>query len=126
MPAKLEPGQQKALERAARECFIALGCRDVARIDFRMDEQGKIYFLECNPLPGLTPGWSDLVLIAKAAGMEYDALIAEILSGAFRRYKERERERRNEAREPEPAKPVNGNGAVSLPPPVEQLSESGK
>ncbi|MGZ6125674.1 MAG: hypothetical protein ACXWLR_11985 [Myxococcales bacterium] len=25
----------------------------------------KIYFLECNPLPGLTPGWSDLVLIAK-------------------------------------------------------------
>jgi len=109
VPAHLEPAQLRALERAARECFIALGCRDVARVDFRMDEQGKVYFLECNPLPGLTPGWSDLVLIAKAAGIEYHALIAEILSGAIRRYKERERERRESARIPVPQ---------SVPPPV--------
>jgi D-alanine-D-alanine ligase len=100
VPARLEPAQVKALERAARECFMALGCRDVARVDFRMDATGKIYFLECNPLPGLTPGWSDLVLIAKAAGIEYDALIAEILSGAIRRYKERARERRSEQGDP--------------------------
>jgi D-alanine-D-alanine ligase len=128
VPATLEPSQLKGLERAARECFIALGCRDVARVDFRMDAQGKIYFLECNPLPGLTPGWSDLVLIAKAAGIEYNALIAEILSGAIRRYKERERERRTEARPLEVAKPLNGNGAVSVPPPPasEALAESGK
>jgi D-alanine-D-alanine ligase len=128
VPAKLEPAQLKALERAARECFIALGCRDVARVDFRMDEQGKIYFLECNPLPGLTPGWSDLVLIAQAAGIEYNALIAEILSGAIRRYKERERERRSGARTLETPKPLNGNGAASVPPPpaVEQPAESGK
>ena len=105
VPAALEPQQLKALERAARECFIALGCRDVARVDFRMDEHGKIYFLECNPLPGLTPGWSDLVLIAKAAGIEYNALISEILSGAIRRYKERERERRGEQRAE-----LSGNG----------------
>jgi D-alanine-D-alanine ligase len=118
VPASLEPAQQKALERAARECFIALGCRDVARVDFRMDEQGKIYFLECNPLPGLTPGWSDLVLIAKAAGIEYNALISEILSGAVRRYKERERERRSEMRAPaELAKAVNGNGGQPPAPP---------
>jgi len=100
VPAVLEPSQLKGLERAARECFIALGCRDVARVDFRMDETGKIYFLECNPLPGLTPGWSDLVLISKAAGIEYNALIAEILSGAIRRYKERERARRSEQTRP--------------------------
>jgi D-alanine-D-alanine ligase len=100
VPAKLEPAQQKALEKAARESFIALGCRDVARVDFRMDNQGRAFFLECNPLPGLAPGWSDLVLIAKAAGLEYNALIAEILSGAIRRYKERERERRDEKRGP--------------------------
>jgi D-alanine-D-alanine ligase len=93
-----------------------------------MDEQGKIYFLECNPLPGLTPGWSDLVLIAKAAGIEYNALIAEILSGAIRRYKERERERRTETRPGEPTKPANGTGAVSFPPlpPPEAVAESGK
>jgi D-alanine-D-alanine ligase len=116
VPARLEPAQIKALERAARECFIALGCRDVARVDFRMDDQGKVYFLECNPLPGLTPGWSDLVLIAKATGIEYDALIAEILSGAIRRYKERERERRETTRAP-----VGAPAAVpqtTPPPPV--------
>ncbi|HEY2028738.1 MAG TPA: ATP-grasp domain-containing protein [Myxococcales bacterium] len=114
VPASLEPSQLKALERAARECFIGLGCRDVARVDFRMDEQGKIYFLECNPLPGLTPGWSDLVLIANAAGLEYNALISEILSGAIRRYKERERERRSEAREPL-LTPKNGHPVVEEP-----------
>ena len=113
VPAQLEPGQLKALERAARECFIALGCRDVARVDFRMDLQGRVYFLECNPLPGLTPGWSDLVLIAKAAGLEYPALISEILSGAIRRYKERERERRESERGG--ATPPNGGAAASSP-----------
>ena len=120
VPAALGPPELKALERAARECFIALGCRDVARVDFRMDAQGKVYFLECNPLPGLTPGWSDLVLIAKAAGIDYQALIAEILSGAIRRYKDRARERRETVRgPPPPATAANGGhsdrGAVSSP-----------
>lgn len=118
VPATLEPQQLRALERAARECFIALGCRDVARVDFRMDDAGKIYFLECNPLPGLTPGWSDLVLIARAAGIEYNALIAEILSGAFRRYKERERERRSEARTPGEQARANGTNGHGSGEPV--------
>ncbi len=93
VPAKLSERELDRLERAARETFAALGCRDVARIDFRIDPEGRIYFIECNPLPGLTPGWSDLVLIAQAAGIEYRALIGEILSFAIRRYQERERER---------------------------------
>jgi len=122
VPAQLEPSQLKALERAARECFMALGCRDVARVDFRMDAQGRVYFLECNPLPGLTPGWSDLVLIAKAAGIEYPALISEILSGAIRRYKERERERR-ESERGTVATPPAGNGGVAAPSPEEQKQE---
>jgi len=93
VPAKLTPRELDRLEKAARECFTALGCRDVARLDFRMDPEGRIYFIEANPLPGLTPGWSDLVLIAQAAGIEYRGLIGEILSFAIRRYQERERER---------------------------------
>jgi D-alanine-D-alanine ligase len=97
-PAKIDFAQLRDMEKAARGAFSALGCRDVARIDFRMDALGRIYFLECNPLPGLTPGWSDLCLIAKAAGMDYRTLIGEILTGAIRRYKERERERKSEMR----------------------------
>jgi len=90
VPAKLDPAQLERLRSASRAAFMALGCRDVARIDFRMDEKGRFFFLECNPLPGLTPGWSDLVLIAQGSGIDYRNLIGEILSGAIRRYKERE------------------------------------
>ena len=90
VPAKLDPAQLERLKAAARGAFMALGCRDVARMDFRMDEKGRFYFLECNPLPGLTPSWSDLVLITEGAGMDYRTLIGEIMSGAIRRYKERE------------------------------------
>jgi D-alanine-D-alanine ligase len=93
VPARLEERELERLEKAARECFAALGCRDVARVDFRMDPEGRIYFIESNPLPGLAPGWSDLVLIAQAAGLDYRTLIGEILSFAIRRYQERERER---------------------------------
>ncbi len=97
VPAKVEPAQLERLRASARTAFMSLGCRDVARIDFRMDETGRIYFIECNPLPGLTPGWSDLVLIAQGDGMDYHTLIGEILSGAIRRYKERGSRRRDRA-----------------------------
>ncbi|MBX5480386.1 MAG: ATP-grasp domain-containing protein [Myxococcaceae bacterium] len=119
VPAKLDPGQMEKLKTAARGAFMALGCRDVGRIDFRMDEKGRFYFLECNPLPGLTPGWSDLVLIAEGSGMDYRTLIGEIMAGAIRRYKEREASRRAEAAKeraadrqpPTDIHPSNGVGA---------------
>jgi D-alanine-D-alanine ligase len=90
-PARLTPTELKAVERAARETFLALDCRDVARVDLRMDGRGQVYVIEANPLPGLTPDYSDLVLIAKAAGMDYRTLIAEILTGGLKRMRERRR-----------------------------------
>ncbi len=115
VPAKLAEREVDRLERAGREVFAALGCRDVARIDFRLDDQGRIYFIECNPLPGLTPGWSDLVLIAQAAGIEYRALIGEILSNAIRRYQERERERERARRAQAAAEREGAGGELTLP-----------
>lgn len=91
-PAKLTPQELRAVERAARETFAALDCRDVARVDLRMNDQGQVYVLEVNPLPGLTPDYSDLVLIAKAAAMDYRTLIAEILAGGLKRLREKRRE----------------------------------
>ena len=90
--ASLTPKQTTLIESYARKAFMALGCRDVARIDFRMDLYENLYFLECNPLPGLTPKWSDLCLIADAAGMSYETLIQEILSPATRRLKDLRKE----------------------------------
>jgi D-alanine-D-alanine ligase len=93
-PAKLEPAQLKAIEKIARDTFWALDCRDVARVDLRMAADGQVYVLEVNPLPGLTPHYSDLVLISQATGMDYDQLIAEIMIGGLRRLREKRREER--------------------------------
>ena len=90
-PAKLTATESRTIERVARETFIALDCRDVARVDLRMNQKGDVYVLEVNPLPGLTPDYSDLVLIANAAGIEYRTLIAEILAGAMKRLREKRR-----------------------------------
>jgi D-alanine-D-alanine ligase len=118
VPAKLGERELDRVERAARETFAALGCRDVARIDFRLDAEGRIFFIECNPLPGLTPGWSDLVLIAQAAGIEYRALIGEILSFAIRRHQERERERERARRAQAAAeREAQGGGPGGAAPP---------
>lgn len=83
-PARLPKTVEKRLFRAALDAYRALGCRDVARIDFRVRD-GVPYFLEANPLPGLAPDWSDLVLIARGAGLSYADLIRRILDTALAR-----------------------------------------
>ena len=67
--------------------FRVLGCHDVARVDFRLDrhDNNQPYILEINPLPGLNPRISDLVIEAKAEGISYAELINSILlQGAAR------------------------------------------
>jgi D-alanine-D-alanine ligase len=90
-PAKVSPTELKSIERVTRETFGALDCRDVARVDLRMNARGDIYVLEVNPLPGLTPDYSDLCLIAKAANIDYRSLIGEILAGGLKRLREKRR-----------------------------------
>ncbi len=84
-PAKLTKEELRAVERACRATFMALGCRDVARVDLRLTADGRVFVLEVNPLPGLTPDYSDLCLIANGAKIDYRTLIGEILSGAISR-----------------------------------------
>jgi D-alanine-D-alanine ligase len=87
--ARVDPELGKELLRVARAAFLALGCRDVGRIDVRLDVESRVHFIECNPLPGLAPGFSDLCLIAQASGIDYHSLIGEILAPALRRMRER-------------------------------------
>ncbi|MFO0762768.1 MAG: ATP-grasp domain-containing protein [Byssovorax sp.] len=87
-PAQLTPAEQKKIEKTVRDTFVALDCRDVARIDLRLTKDGAVYVIEVNPLPGLTPDFSDLCMIAKVAGMDYRTLIGEILAGCIRRQRE--------------------------------------
>lgn len=89
IPADLSGEELGAVEAASLAAFRALGCRDVARLDFRLSRSGTPWFLECNPLPGLAPGVGDLTFIAEAAGISFEGLIGEILDGALRRRHER-------------------------------------
>jgi len=73
------------MQNYALRLFNALGCRDLARVDFRQGEDGKIYFLEINPLPGLSPFYSVFPKQAEAAGIKPEALIELLLGNALSR-----------------------------------------
>jgi D-alanine-D-alanine ligase len=87
-PAPLRPELVEQLNWLTAAVFRVTGCVDVARVDFRLDadDGDKPYILEINPLPGLYPGLSDLVLEAAAMGMAYDELINAILNAAVMRH----------------------------------------
>ena len=63
-----------------------LGCRDLARVDFKLDASSCPAFLEINPLPGLNRHYSDLCLEAAADGWSYIELVNGILDEAIDRY----------------------------------------
>jgi D-alanine-D-alanine ligase len=83
-PAPLPPATLQAVADAALRAFRVLGCRDVARIDFR-HRAGVAYFLEVNPLPGLNPETSDLPIMARTVGKSHGWLIETILHAALGR-----------------------------------------
>ncbi|MDB5349368.1 MAG: ATP-grasp enzyme D-alanine-D-alanine ligase [Planctomycetota bacterium] len=84
VPAIVDEQEPGLLALAATNAYEALGCRDVARIDFRID-RGIPYFIEANPLPGLAPVSSDLVILAQGYGIGHTELVQRILRTALDR-----------------------------------------
>jgi D-alanine-D-alanine ligase len=74
------------MERIALGCYHALECRDVARVDLRLDAAGQPKFIEVNPLPGVHPVTSDLVIMTGKTGLPYEKLINGIVDAARRRH----------------------------------------
>ncbi|HLF02476.1 MAG TPA: hypothetical protein VI547_10910 [Anaerolineales bacterium] len=87
-PAPLSREQVDELNWLAAAVFRVCGCFDTARVDFRLDETDnyKPYILEINPLPGLAPGISDLVIEAAAINISHAELVNRILDAAIRRH----------------------------------------
>ena len=75
---------EQAKELALR-VWKGLGCRDGGRVDFRCDAEGRVSFVEINPLAGLHPVHSDLVILCRLAGIEYTTLINWILTATLER-----------------------------------------
>ena len=78
-------GFRADVEATAVSICGLLGCRDAARLDFRVDRFGQPSFIEANPLPGLHPTHSDLPMIATQEGMTYSQLIDAIVNSALER-----------------------------------------
>ncbi len=85
-PALLETGILEEIANSSLEVFKVLGCRDFARLDFKLSSEGVPYFLEINPLAGLNPKSSDLPIMANKLGWSYQTLISAILNAALQRY----------------------------------------
>lgn len=84
-PADVSPELAARIRAVAVAAFRALGCRDIGRVDIRLDADDAPNVIEVNPLPGLAPGFSDLPQAATAAGITYNELINRILDAAIQR-----------------------------------------
>ena len=84
-PAEVDISQNEIMKASALSLFRLLGCRDFARMDFRMTEDGTVYFIEANPLPGLAPEYSDYPMLAGFNGIDYDRTVLSVLDEALAR-----------------------------------------
>lgn len=84
-PAPLEAAQTAAAQAAAETAFAACGCRDYARVDFMLSAAGELYLLEINTLPGMKET-SLLPMSARCAGLDFAALVRELVSPALDRF----------------------------------------
>ena len=84
-PARLPPAVIDRIKSQALTVFRTLGCRDFTRVDFRIAADGTPYFLEVNPLPGLSLD-SDLFIIVTMMGWSHTQLVQKILTAALTRY----------------------------------------
>lgn len=77
-PCGLSAEQEKACQDLALRAFAASQVDGWGRLDFFMDEQDQPWLLEINTVPGLT-SHSLVPMAARAAGMDFDQLIWNIL-----------------------------------------------
>jgi D-alanine-D-alanine ligase len=80
----LPPGSADSMASAALQAFDALGCRDMSRVDFMIDGDGRAWLLEVNTIPGFT-SHSLLPMAAGKAGISFDCLAGRILEAALAR-----------------------------------------
>ncbi|MFA5961234.1 MAG: D-alanine--D-alanine ligase family protein [Parcubacteria group bacterium] len=82
-PAEIPVEFQKKLEAYAIKTFQAIGCADLARVDFMYDEKNsEAYFIDINTVPGMTPT-SLAPEAARQAGMGFPVFLDELISGAL-------------------------------------------
>lgn len=90
-PAQIPKELKQKLENLSHQIWYALDIKDFARIDFRINNKGELFFLEINPLPGMDFDIKENDLsfypyMAMKSGYSYDMLVYRILDSACDRY----------------------------------------
>jgi len=80
----IDPALEGEMHAASLKVFSKLGCRDFARVDFRVDENGLPWFLEINPLPTFAPDGT-FAVIAELNGQNYEEMLADLLAESLER-----------------------------------------
>ncbi len=84
-PARISDELATQIRGAAETAFAACGCRDYARIDFMLSNDGELYLLEINTLPGMKET-SLLPMSARCVGLDFIALCREMVAPAVERF----------------------------------------
>jgi D-alanine-D-alanine ligase len=82
-PAKLPEAMAQVIQQVAKDAYQALGCEVYARVDLMIDEQGNVFVLEVNTIPGMT----ETSLLPKAAcmaGLSFESLCQRIVEESWR------------------------------------------
>jgi D-alanine-D-alanine ligase len=83
-PAEITPMEKKAISQTVLKVYRIFGCQGYARVDMRLDNNGKVCVIELNPNPDISPG-TGAARQAEADGMTYTEFIEAIIHFAFER-----------------------------------------
>jgi D-alanine-D-alanine ligase len=83
-PARVSDELGRRIGAAALGAFRATGCRDYARVDLRVDHQERVYILEVNGNPDVSPS-AGLARAIRAAGQSYDEFVCGLVDQAWAR-----------------------------------------
>ena len=81
-PAQIPARERERIAEMALAVFRLLGCQGYARVDMRLDNEGRPKVLEVNPNPDISPG-SGAARQAEAAGMTYAQFVEKIVQLAL-------------------------------------------
>lgn len=82
LPSGLSKTKEQEMQAIALTAFETLGCSGWGRVDFMEDQRGRFWLLEVNTIPGMTEH-SLVPMAAKAVGLDFDALVLEILKSSM-------------------------------------------